>query len=111
MTDDITHSLDLVLRAQEGDREALNRLIERYYERVRRIGRLRLGSHLREMVDSGDILQETFITAVRLFDDFEMREEASLINWLARLAERQIIAAADFYGAKKRDHGRNVTIT
>jgi hypothetical protein len=26
-----------------------------------------------------------------------------LINWLAKLAERKIIAAADYHSAKKRD--------
>lgn len=111
MSDEVTHSLDLVLKAQEGDSQALNRLFERYYERVRRIVRLRLGSKLRESIESGDILQETFIAAVRSFENFEMREEASLINWLSRLAERQIIAAADYHGAKKRDQRRNVTLT
>ncbi len=110
MAEDITQSLDLVLRAQEGDPQALNRLFERYYERVRRIVRLRLGARLRESVDSGDILQETFVAAVRAFGNFEMREEASLINWLSRLAERQIIAAADYHGAKKRDHRRSVSL-
>ena len=111
MSDEVTHSLDLVLKAQEGDAQALNRLFERYYERVRRIVRLRLGAKLRESVESGDILQETFIAAVRSFENFEMREEASLINWLSRLAERQIIAAADYYGAKKRDQRRNVSLS
>lgn len=110
MTDELTQSLDLVLRAQAGDSAALNRLFERYSERVRRIVRLRLGSKLRESLDSGDILQETFLAAVKSFDNFEMREEASLINWLSRLAERQIIAAADYHGAKKRDVHRQVRI-
>lgn len=111
MSDEITQSLDLVLRAQEGDQAALNRLCERYYDRVRRIVRLRLGARLRETIDSGDILQETFLAAVRSLDSFEMREEASLVNWLSRLAERQIIAAADYHGAKKRDRRRNVSLT
>ena len=111
MTDDITRSLELVLRAQQGDEAALNRLCERYYDRVRRIVRLRLGARLRESIDSGDILQETFLAAVRSLDSFEMREEASLINWLSRLAERQIIAAADYHGAKKRDTRRNVSLS
>jgi RNA polymerase sigma-70 factor (ECF subfamily) len=110
MAEDITQSLDLVLKAQDGDSQALNRLFERYYERVRRIVRLRLGARLRESVDSGDILQETFTAAVRSFENFEMREEASLINWLSRLAERQIIAAADYHGAKKRDQRRSVSL-
>ena len=110
MSDEITQSLDLVLRAQEGDQAALNRLCERYYDRVRRIVRLRLGARLRETIDSGDILQETFLAAVRSLDSFEMREEASLINWLAKLAERKIIAAADYHSAKKRDSRREVRL-
>jgi len=111
MSDPITRSLDLVLRAQQGDTDALNRLFERYYGRVQRIVRLRLGSRLREKVESGDILQETFIAAVRSLEDFEMREEASLIQWLSRLAERQIIAAADYYGAKKRDSRKEASLS
>lgn len=110
MSDRITQSLELVLRAQQGDTDALNRLFERYYDRVRRIVRLRLGSRLRERVESGDILQDTFIAAVRSLDSFEMREEASLIQWLSRLAERQIIAAADYHGAKKRDSRKEAPI-
>lgn len=111
MPDPLTRSLELVLRAQGGDRAALDRLIERYRERVLKIVRLRLGTKLREQVDSEDILQETFITAVRKLESFEMRDEASLIHWLARLAERQIIAVADYHGARKRDHGRNVSLS
>jgi RNA polymerase sigma-70 factor (subfamily 1) len=107
---DFTQSVVLVQRAQRGDERALNRLCERYYERVRRIVRLRLGQNLRSLVDSGDILQETFAQAVQLIDGFEMRDDASLIHWLSRLAERQIIAAADRHTARKRDRAREVPL-
>jgi DNA-directed RNA polymerase specialized sigma24 family protein len=40
-----------------------------------------------------------------------MRDEASLINWLSKLAEHQIIAAADYHGARKRDRGREVAMS
>jgi len=111
MDPQLTVSLDLVRLAQDGDKAALNRLIDRYQDRVKRIVRMRLGRKLRDGVDSGDILQETFMAAVKSFDAFEMREESSLINWLSKLAERQIIAAADFHGAKKRDIKRNVPLS
>lgn len=110
MPDDITVSVELVRRAQDGDREALNRLFGRYYDRVLRIVRLRLGPKLRERVDSEDILQETFAAAVTSFDRFEMRDEASLIRWLATLAARQINAAADHHGAQKRDARRHSSL-
>jgi RNA polymerase sigma-70 factor (ECF subfamily) len=108
---DITQSVILVQRAQGGDERALNRLCERYYERVRRIVRLRLGRQLRSLVDSGDILQETFAQAVQAIESFEMRDEASLIHWLSRLAERQIIAAAAHHTAVKRDRAREVPLS
>lgn len=105
---DLTESIDLVREAQGGNADALNRLCARYYDRVRRIVRMRLGDGLKKHVDASDILQDTFVVAVQEFDDFEMRDEASLINWLARLAERQILAKADFFQAQKRDHRREV---
>jgi len=108
--DDLTKSFELVARAKDGDDSALNRLFTRYYDRVRRIVRMRLGPRLRAQVDDSDILQETFAAAVEAFDRFEMRDEASLINWLAKLAERKIIAAADYYSAKKRDSRREVRL-
>ncbi len=111
MDDPLTRSLDLLREAQAGDESAQGRLFERYYERVRSVVRLRLGSRLRGRMDSGDILQETFLQAVRSFENFEAREEASLINWLCKLAERQILAAADYHGAQRREADRAVSMT
>jgi len=110
MTDPVTRSLELVQRAQEGDRDALDKLLERHEARVLAIVRYRLGPRLRESVESGDILQETFLAAVKAFPTFEMRDEGSLIHWLAKLVERQIIAQADYHGAKKREAARRVSL-
>lgn len=110
MTDPVTRSLELVQRAQEGDREALDHLLERHSARVLAIVRYRLGPRLRESVESGDILQETFLAAVKAFPSFEVRDEGSLIHWLAKLVERQIIAQADYHGAKKREAARRISL-
>ena len=106
--DDLTRTIDLVRRAQGGDGSSLERLCARYYERVRPIVRHRLTPALRKVVDSGDILQETFLHAVRGLQRFEVREEAELIHWLARISERQVLAAFDRISAQKRDHAREV---
>ena len=110
MTEDPTRSVELVNLAQAGSEAALNQLFDRYYERVRRVVRLRLGKKLRQATESGDILQETFSVASVKFQAFEWRDEASLIQWLSKLAERQIIAAADYHGARKRDRDREVPL-
>ena len=107
---DITKTLALLNSAQGGDEAALNRLFDRYYERVRRVVRLRIGARLRSKVDSGDILQDTFIAALGCFDRFEVKNEASFINWLSKIAERQIMGAADHFGAQKRDTAKEVPL-
>jgi RNA polymerase sigma-70 factor, ECF subfamily len=111
MDETFDQTIDLVRRAQGGNSEALESLFTRYYERVRRMVRLRLGSALRNRMDSGDILQETFLEALRTFDRFEMRDQGSFINWLARLAENRIRDAADYHHALKRDAGREVPLS
>ncbi|MFH0947095.1 MAG: sigma-70 family RNA polymerase sigma factor [Planctomycetota bacterium] len=102
MSDDLTRSLDLMRQAQAGDGEALNRLMARYYERVRPIVRARLGNRLRRRVDSGDIVQQTFVAAFKSLDRFDVQNEASLIGWLAKIAERQIHDEHDRQSAGKR---------
>ena len=103
---ELTQSFELVNRAQGGDLEAYNRLFERYYERVLHIVRMRIGRRVRGYLEAEDILQETFIAAVNSFERFEMRNESSLINWLAKLAEHKIKEAVDYHHAQKRDKRR-----
>jgi RNA polymerase sigma factor (sigma-70 family) len=107
---DITKTMELVRRAKDGDAVSLDRLIERYYERVRSIVRVRLGKRLRRYLDSGDVLQQTFKVAVESFDRFDMLDEASLINWLSKLAEHQITDAAASQNAARRNPDRVVPI-
>ena len=110
MDPEFARTLDLLQRAQGGDREALERLFTRYYPRVLPIIRVRIGRQLRARLESGDILQDTFIAALRSFDRFEVRDEAAFLNWLARIAEHQIQDAADFFGAQKRNVAREVPL-
>lgn len=102
--------LDLIRAAQRGDEGACDRIFRRYQDRLRMVIRLRLGRKLRGVLDSGDVLQETLLAAVKSFDRFEARDEASLLNWLSKIAEHQIQAAAEHHGAQKRDVGRNVPL-
>lgn len=101
---------ELIRRAQGGERPALGTLFARYYPRVQRIVRARMGTVLRSLEDPEDIVQNTFLVAIDKFDDFEIRENAALINWLARLAEHQIQNAVKRHRAMKRDHRREVVL-
>lgn len=104
----LTRSLELMRRAQHGDREALNRLITRYYGRLRSIVRIRMNPALRRRFDEDDVLQRVFQVVVRTFDRFDVQDEPNLVAWLARIAERQIHDMVDQERARKRDVAREV---
>ncbi len=106
MDPSLTQTLDLVHAAQGGDRRALERLLARYEERVRRIVRLRLGVALRSRLESGDILQQVLLEAFKSLDRFEAQDEAGFLAWLSTIAEHRIRDAADYHGSEKRDPSR-----
>ena len=83
-------SLNLIRGAQAGDLGALNLLFDKYYHRVSYVVRRRLPRALLRKFDSEDIVQETFLVALEHFNRFEVRNEASLINWLSKIAENSI---------------------
>jgi RNA polymerase sigma-70 factor (ECF subfamily) len=97
------NSVSLVRRYQDGDEGALNALLTRYYPRVERIVRARLGPRLRAKVEVQDVAQGAMIRAIKHIQTFEMRDDASLINWMARLVENEILGLAGHYGAQKRN--------
>ncbi len=102
---------ELVAAYQGGEDSALEELFSRYYKRVLRIVRIRMGKRLRSRMDSVDIVQNTFGAAMVSMKDFEMREPGSMIHWLAQIAENQLRGAADYLGAIKRDSRRDMALT
>jgi RNA polymerase sigma factor (sigma-70 family) len=101
-------SLELVARARDGDAEAREQLFRRYYPRVFRVVRARMGRELRALEQPEDLVQETFLAALGALVRYEAREDASLIDWFARLTEHQIHDALKHHRALKRDRAREV---
>lgn len=99
-------SLDFVARARQGDRLALDDLFRRYQERVHRIARIRMGPRIRSIMESADLVQNTFLVAERRLPDFEPHSHAAIINWLARILQNQINDAQDYATAARRDKDR-----
>jgi len=99
-------SLDLVRKAQAGDGRALNELLARYGERLRRIVRVKMGVEARRAAESMDIVQETMLVAARKLETFEARDHASILRWLAQIAEHQIRDLVEREQAQKRDGRR-----
>lgn len=97
-------SLALLAKAKRGDDAALHELVERYQDRLHRIVRIQLGrSPVRQMHDSMDLVQNTFIAALPKIRDLEPRSASSLLHWLSLIAVNQIRDAHDHVLAQKRD--------
>jgi RNA polymerase sigma-70 factor, ECF subfamily len=75
-----TDDNDLVIAAQQGDREALDRLLRRHYDRIHAVCRRIAGSTR----DADDAAQEALIRIVRAIDRFDGR--ASFSTWTYRIA-------------------------
>jgi RNA polymerase sigma-70 factor (ECF subfamily) len=94
----------LLEAARAGDVLARGRLLEMYRDYLKLLARLQLDQRLQSKLDASDLVQEAFLQAVRVFDQFEGGTEAELTAWL-----RQILASklADqmrrYYGSRKRD--------
>jgi RNA polymerase sigma-70 factor, ECF subfamily len=100
----------LIKNHRAGDREALDELFRRYAERVRRIARVRMGSFLKSRAEVEDVVQETLMRAFQGLDKYEEREDAKLIDWMARIAENSLRNLFSRELAAKRDAGREVAI-
>jgi RNA polymerase sigma-70 factor (ECF subfamily) len=111
---DLERSLDLLARAQRGDRPALEQLCARYQDRLLRIVRIRLGARgtgLRRFLESTDVVQETWRGALRGLADLRVTGDADLLSWLAKIATNEIRDQLDRVHAQRRDPEREQPIT
>ncbi|MEM7307964.1 MAG: RNA polymerase sigma factor [Planctomycetota bacterium] len=103
---DLTRSMELVRLFQEGDNAALGELLGRYRDRLRRIVRIRMGSRLRSLLEADDLMQDVYLIAVRKLATIEVRDHASILRWLTKVAENQIRDRVSFHDAQRRDQAR-----
>ena len=93
----------LVALAKNGDESALDRLCKVYNERVLRIVRMRMGSELRTKMQSMDLVQDAFISALRSLENFTYKNEGDFLRWISKIAENRIRDNFDKIHANKRD--------
>lgn len=74
----------LIRRAQQGDRDSFERLIEQFQDRVWRRALYRLGDH----DEASDLAQEVFLICFRKLDQF--RGESKFWTWLCRIIDNQV---------------------
>lgn len=77
----------LVARAIERDREAFGTLYDRYFERIYRYVRLKLG----DGVEAEDLTATVFLNAWRSIETFAPQGDNSFLAWIFRLAHNALI--------------------
>jgi RNA polymerase sigma-70 factor, ECF subfamily len=96
---DPERSVELLQMAQAGDDQARSDLLGRYLPRLERWASRRLPLGVRTMLDTGDVVQEAVIAALRHLDTIEIRTEKAFELYLKRAITNRII---DIYRRPRR---------
>jgi RNA polymerase sigma-70 factor, ECF subfamily len=83
-------TLLLIEQIRGGDRAALDRLLQRYLPPLTRWASGRLPHGVRDLADTGDLVQDTIISALRHIDHIEIRGEGALQAYLRRAVLNRI---------------------
>lgn len=75
-------SMVLLARVQKGEAAALDELIRRYWPRLERWACGRLPPGARDLYDTGDLVQETMLAALRRLEDFVPEHDGALLAYL-----------------------------
>ena len=84
-------SIELVRQACGGDREAENALCARYLPRLHRWTRGRLPQGVRPALETGDVVQEVLLNAIRTFPQFEPRHEGAFAAYLRTILANRLL--------------------
>ena len=83
-------SFELLRRCRLGDAQALERLLQRYMPALERWARGRLPRWARDMSDTQDLVQDTFIQVVKHLDTFRPQREGALQAYLRQALMNRI---------------------
>src|SRR5262245_49072515 len=98
---------ELLAQARDGNDQALEQLLARHREPVRRMIDLRLDPAIVQRVDASDVVQEVLLEASRRFQDYLKAPSMPFHLWLRHIAKDHVIDAhRKHHQAKKRGVNR-----
>jgi RNA polymerase sigma-70 factor (ECF subfamily) len=103
-------TIELLNGAQQGDRDAVDRLLDRHRQSLNRMVRCRLNQNVARRVDASDVVQDALATASRRLAEYLQTPTIPFHAWLRQLARDRL---ADVYRrelAAKRDVAREQTV-
>jgi RNA polymerase sigma-70 factor, ECF subfamily len=111
MESNLTDSAQQLLRAQAGDREAVNSLLNRYRDRLRRMVEMRLDTRLQARLDASDVVQDAYVEVAERLDEYLRDPKLPLFLWLRLVVgERLMKLHRHHLGTQMRDAGREVSL-
>ncbi|HIE97033.1 MAG: sigma-70 family RNA polymerase sigma factor [Fuerstiella sp.] len=81
----------LLIGAKDGDSQAVNDLIERHRQAVRRLVQMRLDNAVARRVDASDVVQDVMFEASRRLADYLQNPSMPFHIWLRQLAKDRVI--------------------
>lgn len=87
-------TVSLLRRAKSGDRNAIDRLCERYRPRLVRWAAGRLSPAARNGLDTDDLVQEALLATVERLDSFEPRHGGALQAYLYKVLRHRLYDAS-----------------
>ncbi|MEW4530396.1 sigma-70 family RNA polymerase sigma factor [Maioricimonas sp. JC845] len=102
---------ELLLQIEEGDEDAVNRLIQRHRDAVRRMVAMRLDRGIAQRVDASDVVQDVMLEATRRMRDYLANPQMPFHLWLRQLAKDRMIDLHRRHHAQRRDVGRERSMT
>src|SRR4051812_28025731 len=103
-------SAELIARIRQRDTQALADFITSHRPQLMAFIERQLGTALRRKIEPDDVFQEASAEAVRALPTAEIGDRDPF-SWMCQIAERRIIDLhRHFFGAQKRDAGREVSL-
>ena len=84
-------TVQLLNGADEGDAGAVNRLMNRHRDALKRLVRMRMDRALARRVDASDVVQDVMFEASRRLNDYLREPKMPFHLWLRQLAKDRII--------------------
>jgi RNA polymerase sigma-70 factor (ECF subfamily) len=105
LTPDSDETLALLERIQQGDRQALDRLLKQFQTSLLGFIEARLDPRIRARLDAADVLQETNMEVMRRMSDYLQRRPMPFHLWIRRTAYERVLNA---HRHEKQVAGRTV---
>src|SRR5690349_4880491 len=94
----------LIRQARQNQPGAREQLLEHYRRYLKLLARTGIDASLQGKADPSDLVQETFLKAIRHFDSFRGEREGELTAWLRQILARSLADLVRRYrtGAARR---------